>query len=543
MVGLVAALATIGASLTAPNARPALSAPPRGSVAVPARSSIATAAATQRSVSLLCDSASPLMGAFEVRTGSQGQPSFYVTHNFSSYTPVSVSTSPSLPTPRWALCETPHQTSTVRWTTRLNAEVDGSLLYETTDGGKQWSLVGPLRCGGSSPWAWVKFANATDGWLAAGDIGSNCSEFKRTLDDGRTWQTLPHMPTAMLGSLEFVSPLSGFAPGESRRTLAETRDGGLTWHTVKVPIPAAGTPGLSLPVFSGERGVLPMIVSRIPPSELTTDKAVPVAIAFDRTSDGGRRWISGPIQRAVARTGLEGVAHLYVGQVEDGPAVTVASTSTWWVLTLRSSGAIQVRVTVDAGTHWAVREGVGLPRIDIPLYLKYGNGVTPIPGVGALNGRIAIARVFETPGTTATYITTDGGSHWLRLTTLTFGRALTAVSASLLRGVVRGPGRMSWREPDRRAQVRRTSTTLSPGLRPPEVDSVVTIGRTLKAEHRIRRNRPHNRWGRGTGYQTVGMGGVRSAVVAASGPPTSVSTNRHRRTGAAGLRARGRLGL
>jgi hypothetical protein len=424
-VGLVVAAVTMGACLSVPGAEHAPLAPRTTSTAAPTRPPVLMAT-PRREVLLLCASASPLMGVFEEQTGPQGQSSFYVTHNFSSYAQVSVAVSSDLPTPLFALCETSHQTSTVRWATRLNSASDGSLLYRTTDGGRQWSLVGPFGCGGSSPWSWVQFANAKDGWIAAGDIGSNCYKFERTANDGRTWQKLRSMPTPMLGSIEFVTPRMGFAPGKSIDELAETRDGGLTWHTVKVPVPAAGTPGLSLPVVSGQRGVLPMIISRTPPSELTTDRAVPVVVAFDRTSDGGRRWVAGPTLRAVARTGLEGVERLHVGQVEDGPAAAVASPTTWWVLSLRRSGAIEVHATDDAGVHWVDHLAAGLPVIDLPFDRKNGNGVTPIPGVDALNGRIAFARVYSTPGTTAMYMTTDGGSHWLRLTTLGFGSRLSS---------------------------------------------------------------------------------------------------------------------
>lgn len=422
----VAGLAVYGSFLSArTNDRALRTAGTSGHVLV-----TALTAASPGHVTDLCDSASPLTGVFEVQTGPEGHPAFYVTHDFSTYARVSVPISPSLPTPRWMLCGTHRDTSATRWWTTSDPAVADSYLYESTDGGLQWKLTRRLRCGGSAPWSWVRFVNSTDGWLASGDIGSNCSQFQRTEDGGRTWQTLPLIPTPELGSLEFLTPLTGFAPGKRDHSLADTTDGGVKWHTVELPVPSGRAYGLSLPVFSGKRGVVAMIASHTHPSELTAEKSLAVTIDFDLTSDGGKKWVAGPTLRAVDRTGLDGVERLTVGMVEEGPAVAAASPRTWWVLSLRKSGAFVVRTTRDAGARWATAKGAGLPHIDAAVF-RQGSDVSPVPTLWALNDRVAIARILAAPGAmTVIYLTTDGGSRWLPLTRLTFSAVPGAGGAS-----------------------------------------------------------------------------------------------------------------
>jgi hypothetical protein len=430
MVAAVGVLAVAHASAGSAGAlvqgRHPVRAPPGATLSRLMRSTAARAAppATRRA-SLRCVWTHPLTGVFEVQTSAVSAPVFYLTHNFTTYVPTSAPPFATAPTPAWAICRTGFTTPTIGWHARPQTTHGPSELYETTDGGGQWTLVRHLGCGGSSPWAWVRFVNATDGWLASGDIGGNCYVFQRTVDAGRTWVALP-LPGTTVRAASFVSPKLGFVaiPG-TRVGLLETTDGGTSWRRIKAPVHAAGTPLAALPVVSGRAGVIPMIVMRTSPSELTVGKAAPVTVVFDTSRDGGRSWVPGPKLETDAPLGVTLIGEVGRGEISDGPAVAVASPTTWWVLSLSEAGNIEVQVTNDAGRHWARRAGDGLPRIDMAA-LRTAQTTTPVPGLRAITDRIALARVMGATGSTSTYLTTDGGSRWGLLTSLPFGATSTS---------------------------------------------------------------------------------------------------------------------
>lgn len=416
LVALTAAVATTSATHGRAGAASKDAPATTTRAAHPTSTSTTAPPAARPHLALLCHSTSPLVGIVGARPGTQHPPTptLYVTHNFSSYAPVSMPNPPTVSSPVvWGSCSTGFMTPTVGWATR-SIPGAGSYLYDTTDGGQDWSIVRALGHGGNSPWAWVEFVNPTDGWLAAGDIGSNGGQlFQRTQDGGRTWETLPAAYT--LGEPVFLSATRGFASGIPLR---ETRNGGETWTTLKVPVPATGTPIVDSPLLSGTRGVLPIFVARTAPSELTQYKQVPVTIAFDTTSNGGRSWRPGPTVRATALTGLDGVHAIAAGAVTGGTAAAAAvSPSNWWLLMLGRTGRIRVEVTADAGSHWTKRAGTGLPVIDVASYLSHAQA-TPIH-MTALTTHIAFATVETTSGT-VTYMTTDEGTRWSPLTSLTF---------------------------------------------------------------------------------------------------------------------------
>ena len=373
----------------------------------------------ERHVSLRCLSSSPTTGVFEVTTAPGSTPAFYVTHDFSNFTKVTTPIPSTIPTPAWAVCTTFLTTSTVGWATksvRGPDPVEGA-LYETTDAGRHWHLVRRLGCGGAVPWAWVKFVNPSDGWLAAGAQGSNCDVFQRTQDGGRTWQTLP--ATELQQPPVFVSPSAAFVV-DYQDMLQETTDAGLSWHRVRVPVTLRGHPMLGVPLFSGTDGVVPLIVSKTAPSILTSDEPVRVTVTFDTTTDGGRSWVPGPRVRADAPTGLSGPSSNGLpGTIVAGPAVGVSSPKNWWIVAVRPTGQVYAEVTNDAGRHWDKPAGDGLPILDVATYRTHQMD-WPVPRITPVSSQIAIAAVQTSVAEGTYYVTTDGGARWSSLTAMSF---------------------------------------------------------------------------------------------------------------------------
>ncbi len=94
-----------------------------------------------------------------------------------------------------------------------------SLLYRTTDGGQNWSAVGPPSTGGFRDAHF--FPGGQVGLLLGGD------DIFRTVDGGQSW-TRPYNGSILLNSISFGDVLNGWATGYLK-TLLRTTDGGLTW--------------------------------------------------------------------------------------------------------------------------------------------------------------------------------------------------------------------------------------------------------------------------------------------------------------------------
>ncbi|HJT55837.1 MAG TPA: hypothetical protein VJ761_05035, partial [Ktedonobacteraceae bacterium] len=132
---------------------------------------------------------------------------------------------------------------------------DGSIpnvVFRTSDGGHTWqeSMLPHIVQGlGVSQ---VQFVNAQDGWLLAGfgggAAGSQAVDLFRSMDGGQTWSIVARAP----GSLPFggqksgmgwASATTGWVTGcicaaENTAFLSRTQDGGVTWQTQSLPLPA-----------------------------------------------------------------------------------------------------------------------------------------------------------------------------------------------------------------------------------------------------------------------------------------------------------------
>jgi hypothetical protein len=447
LVALAALVASVGAQMDGSprklrsSARPITPAPVRShSPSMPTT----RPASTRRYVHFVCRPGAPdrgFSGVFQVQTATQTPPTFYVTRDFSTYAPISApaATTPTLPTAIRDLCSTRSTTSSVEWAVRSRSG-QGSYLYDSADDGAHWQLVRPLGCGGDLPEGWVQFVNPTDGWLAAGAQGSSCHLFERTVDGGRSWQRLPGpRATLVLGGVEFVDATTGYASSFQPGAFTQTTDGGLTWRTVRPPGAGRRTQVFSLPLVTGTRGVLPMIVPRTGPELLPTTKEVPVTIAFDTSADAGRAWTRGPSLETRVPFGIgPGRAASYgtVGGEIDGPAVTAATPRDWWVLVPQSTGRFRVEVTDDAGSRWTTPAGAGLPRINVAHYLKNELN-TPILSFRALSARIAFATIKTSLTATTTFMTTDGGAQWVPLSSFTFRSGAARYAPSCTAGQIK----------------------------------------------------------------------------------------------------------
>lgn len=383
-------------------------------------------------VSVLSVSSAPLFGLLsEATTAADGMVSdrLFATDDFVHYRPLLAPAPPSENGVIGAFESASFPTQSEGWLVEGNADVSSGYLFETTDGGQTWQLVQDLW-GGSGGNGAVFFLGPDDGWLAAGNIADDTYTLSRTTDGGQTWERLlaegAFLSDLGLALPVFVNPERGFGvdtsvgftrapnPRVAKRvvesSLRATSDGGAQWSAVTVPVVTSGAALYVLPTFSGADGVLPVLVKRNGAYE-----PGPVTVDFDATSNAGRTWASRSTvaTTAVASVGSPGAAIGMLALV-DAPSVATASPADWWVLSVAPSGRPTVYRTGDAGKHWVVLRGDGLPTV--PLAADLRGGVPNPVKLVAVTSRIAFASLYTSAGSPpATYLTTDGGSHWGRV--------------------------------------------------------------------------------------------------------------------------------
>lgn len=209
--------------------------------------------------------------------------------------------------------------------TQTGLVVGDGLILRTVDGGERWRRVhrGPARVGHLCD---VFFVDDTHGW--AGGHGGLLA----TVDGGEEWFTprteedvpvgeTEGVPGGNVGALalHFFDRQEGIAVGRSGRVL-ETRDGGVAWWPVAVPVPPGG-PDLASVHFRGAR--LGWIVG-----ERGT---------ILRTVDGGATW-----RRAASGT-HDDLTDVHFVSEADG----------WAVGYRRSDGTSVVLESHDGGASWS----------------------------------------------------------------------------------------------------------------------------------------------------------------------------------------------
>ena len=230
---------------------------------------------------------------------------------------------------------------------------NGGVAYWTSDGGASWTaVVTPAGDNLSSIW----FVDSLTGWAAA--IGGR---IVHTIDGGLSW-TIAHDSGAYLATIQFLSPLEGWAIGGD--TFLHTVDGGTSWSSATVP---AGTWSQAARFFDSLNGV-----------------AVGGSGHIVRTSDGGTTWTT--VRPAGSGPGLLDVEY-------GGPQAIVCSGdagallrsldggTTWATLQSGARGTTHSLHAFDARIAWATNQGGEVART--------GNGGAhwervQVPGIGGL---------------------------------------------------------------------------------------------------------------------------------------------------------------
>ena len=178
-------------------------------------------------------------------------------------------------------------------------------VYRTTDGGAHWSLTAqppsvnssnsaagiPIGCDKTG----ITFASAAAGWMTSGCAAGLSGELLVSRDGGVTWgtQQLP-VPASLCGGTDCVLTGPEFTDGtgfvtvaaySGATTLLVTRDLGQTW--LPVPLPAGYEYGKfpypRIKFFDPEHGVL-----------VSAGSQGTIGTVFYTTSDGGQTWAAVP---------------------------------------------------------------------------------------------------------------------------------------------------------------------------------------------------------------------------------------------------------
>ena len=165
----------------------------------------------------------------------------------------------------------------------------------TADGGANWELTKPEELPVS-----LFFLNENLGWMVTeGGLW-------KTTETGRTWTKVGRFPKGPILRVYFLDPNHGFAVGE-KKTILETRDGGLKWTPVATAAAPPGeatysaytwvafaTPayGLILGFNQPPRRWGPDLPDWMDPQAASTYRDVPHLNYSLETRDGGTTWRS-----------------------------------------------------------------------------------------------------------------------------------------------------------------------------------------------------------------------------------------------------------
>lgn len=304
---------------------------------------------------------------------------------------------------------------TTGWVTTWNSWNLGVTIYRTSDGGKSWTTapVGSGHGDHAGDADWIQLLTPTvafDENIAA--TASNMS-LMVTTNAGASWRTVytgppataTPTPSAYEAPMAFISQLRGFAAsaippaeGQIDQGFFETTDGGVSWAAETPPLAASATTCPSdnlgaveclfaLPSFSDATHAV--LASEVVDSAHAT-------VGFDVTTDGGSTWrqtttVDVPIPDVPADSYPKTYA-----------LVATPSSRTWWIASPTGSG-VTTRVSTDAGQHWSVNSS------DV-LGSPYA-----VDAFDATHALLETEVITSDGGTTAVYVTSDGGRSWKTL--------------------------------------------------------------------------------------------------------------------------------
>jgi photosystem II stability/assembly factor-like uncharacterized protein len=162
-------------------------------------------------------------------------------------------------------------------------------LYRTSDGGATWKSA-PIN-----PYVLsVMFVDPLHGWELVPSTPKGQLDLMRSVDGGASWSLIYQTPdnVACEFAPTFLTPDFGFATvdGCGAPSMTITRDGGLSWQSVDLPIPAVGTSGRAI------IGIGPVAFTSPSAGSVFLDVCTPGQEschgAFYRTTDGGLTWSS-----------------------------------------------------------------------------------------------------------------------------------------------------------------------------------------------------------------------------------------------------------
>ena len=111
---------------------------------------------------------------------------------------------------------------------------DGGTVYQTVDGGKEWSQIKSAAVAGKVVDVnKIYFVNENKGWMLAESRDKKNEEAQTVLlstdDGGQIWQ---HISVPNIRSFHFIDAKNGWAVGKNT-TMLKTTDGGLRWRQVE----------------------------------------------------------------------------------------------------------------------------------------------------------------------------------------------------------------------------------------------------------------------------------------------------------------------
>jgi photosystem II stability/assembly factor-like uncharacterized protein len=302
------------------------------------------------------------------------------------------------------------------WVTTWNSWNLGVTIYRTADGGKSWTTA-PTGSGhgdhaGDADWIQVLTPTmAFDENIAA--TASNMTLLVTT-NAGASWRTLytgppaaaTPTPSAYEAPMLFVSQLRGFAAsaippaeGQIDQGFFETTDGGVSWTAVKPPLAPSTTTCPSdnlgtveclfaLPSFSDATHAV--LASEVVDGARAT-------VGFDVTANGGATWrqtttVDVPIPLVPAGSYPKTYA-----------LVATPSSRDWWIVSATGKG-VTTQVTSDAGQHWTSASSSQV--LGSPGKLE---------ALDATHALLMTELITSNGGTSALYVTSDGGRSWKTL--------------------------------------------------------------------------------------------------------------------------------
>jgi photosystem II stability/assembly factor-like uncharacterized protein len=270
-------------------------------------------------------------------------------------------------------------------------------VFATANGGRTWTESAPLKVPDYA--SFLSFADPEHGWLLiayGGTMGQEPVRLYRSSDGGLRWSLVARTPQTGTGSnglpvtcdkagLVFATASAGWLSGACFSlpdALLVSRDGGVTWASQVLPVPASSCLPDECEVFG------PQFVGRT--GFLVIDRA-PAAPYFLVSQDLGVTWRSEPLPPGAGKD----------------PRVQFFSPLSGMLVSGGPQGAIGpvFYTTADGGRTWtAVRQGRSLSQLGIDF-------VSEQTGFAWVSGA-------DTTGSSppAMYRTADSGRTWVTFT-------------------------------------------------------------------------------------------------------------------------------